>query len=228
MPVGSAPYPFPLDGDLSPAATALLVIDMQGDFLLPGGFMDALGLPLEAMRAVVPQVQALLDGFRAQGYTILHTREGFAADLSDAQPNRLWRGPNADAPLVGDRGPMGRYLVRGEANWDIVSEVAPRPGEIVLDKPSYGAFGTTDLEAILKGRGLRNLVVCGVTSDCCVHSTVQEALDRGFDCLTVSDASAAAFRSIHDDLMARIRAKGGVFGAVADTAGVLGALPPSA
>jgi len=222
--IPAEPYPFPLRGVLSPADTVLLVIDMQGDFCAEGGFMDRIGLDWQSMRAPAPNIARLLVAFRALGFTICHTRETFPPDLAGAQPNRLWRGADGTGVILGDAGPTGRHLIAGEACWEIIPEVAPLPGEAIFDKPGYGAFGTTEIDDFLKLRGIRNLVVTGVTSDCCVHLTVQEALDRGYDSLTVSDATAAAFPATHADLIARIRRKGGVFGTTAATEAVLAAL----
>ncbi len=222
--IASVPYPFPLDGVLTPGTTALLCVDMQGDFCRPGGFMDGLGLAHEELRAALPGAAALLARFRAGGFPIFHTRETFSADLADVQPNRLWRGADGHHPIVGDHGPLGRYLIAGEPGWAIVPEVAPEGDEIVFDKPSYGAFGTTAIDRELKARGIRNLVVCGVTSDCCVRTIVAEALDRGYDALTVADATAATTAAVHRDLMSQIALKGGVMGAVADTRTVMQAI----
>ena len=222
--IASVPYPFPLGRDVTPGTTALLCVDMQGDFCRPGGFMDGLGLSYEALRAALPGAAALLAGFRAAAFPIFHTRETFSADLADVQPNRLWRGTHGRHPIVGDCGPLGRYLIAGEPGWAIVPEVAPIGDEIVFDKPSYGVFGTTAIDRDLETRGIRNLVVCGVTSDCCVRTIVAEALDRGYDALTVADATAATSPALHRDLMSQIALKGGVLGAVADTRTVLQAL----
>ncbi|MBE7212856.1 MAG: cysteine hydrolase [Gluconacetobacter diazotrophicus] len=223
--IASGPYRFPLNGRLTPDSTTLLAIDMQGDFCRPGGFMDRLGLPFEALQSVLPRAAALLERFRALGFPVIHTRETFRPDLSDAQVNRLWRGPDGRRPIVGDSGPLGRHLVAGEPGWAIMPEVAPHDGELVFDKPSYGAFGTTTIDAALRAGGIRNLIVCGVTSDCCVRTIVAEALDRGYDCLTVSDATGATSPDLHRELMWQIAIKGGVLGAVADAAAVLDALP---
>ena len=222
--LASLPYPFPLDGVLTPDTTALLCVDMQGDFCSPDGFMEGLGLAYEELRAALPGAAALLAAFRAGSFPIFHTRETFSADLVDVQPNRLWRGADGRQPIVGDSGPLGRHLIAGEPGWAIVPEVAPEGDEIVFDKPSYGAFGTTAIHRELKARGIRGLVVCGVTSDCCVRTIVAEALDQGYDALTVADATAATSAAVHRDLMNQIACKGGVLGAVADTRTVLQAL----
>lgn len=224
MAIASAPMPFPLAGPLTPRDTALLSIDCQGDFLCPGGFMDALGLDVATLRRPLSNIARLLAAFRERRFPVLHTREGYAADLSDAPPNRLWRGTDGGNPAVGDRGTLGRFLVRGEPGWEIVAEAAPRPGEIVLDKPSYGAFATTDLDRRLGAAGIRHLVLCGVTTDCCVRQTAMEALDRGYETLIVSDATAAAFASTQEALLAAVVRKGGVFGTIADTEAVVAGL----
>ncbi len=222
--ISSRPYPFPLAGRLSQAETAFVFIDMQGDFCRSGGFMDVQGLDMSSLGAPLEHAARLLAEARAGGFTVIHTREGYAADLSDAPPNRLWKGPDGKQASVGDTGVHGRYLIRGEPGWEIMPEVAPEPGERIFDKPSYGAFATTDIDSYLQEKGISNLIVCGVTSDCCVHQTAQEALDRGYDCLTVSDASAAGFKPVHDRMMEQIVLKGGVFGAMATTDVVLAAL----
>ena len=222
--VPAQPYPFPLGAPLSPTNTALLVIDMQGDFCAPGGYMDRFGFDLTALRRPIPFVAALLAAFRQHGFTVIHTRETFAADLHDVQPHRLWRGPDGTGVAVGDEGPLGRHLIRGAACWEIIPEVVPMGGELVLDKPSYGAFWCTDIDAQLRSRGIRNLVMTGLTSDCCIHTNVREALDRGYDCLTVSDATGACFDDVHDAAIRLLIKKSGVFGAVCDTAAILGAL----
>lgn len=224
MQIAAKPYAFPVRADLSPSNAALLCIDLQGDFCSRGGFMDALGLSFSTMRKPLGNVARLQIACRAAGIAVIHTREGFSADLGDVQPNRLWRGDDGLHPIVGDSGPLGRYLIRGEPGWQILPEVCPATGEAVFDKPGYGTFGRSCLHDHLQRLGINNLIVCGVTSDCCVHLTVQEALDRGYDCLTVSDASAAAFDTVHQNLMQQIERKGGVFGAVTDTATIVSAI----
>lgn len=224
MKINANPYAFPLNGALSPATTALLVIDVQGDFCAPGGYMDSFGFDLGALRKPIPVIASLLSAFRANGFPIVHTRETFAADLSDVQPHRLWRGIDGKGVAVGDEGPNGRYLIRGAPCWEIISEVAPLPGELVTDKASYGAFGCTDIDAQLRARGIKNLVVTGLTSDCCIHTNVREALDRGYDCLTVSDATGACFQDVHDAAIKLLIKKSGVFGAVCDAAAILATL----
>lgn len=226
--VPAVPYAFPLNRAISPKTTALIVIDVQGDFCAEGGYMAGFGFDLTTLRKPIPRIRALLDACREHGITVCHTRETFSADLSDVQPHRLWRGADGKGVAVGDSGPNGRYLIRGEACWDIIPEVAPLPGERIFDKPSYGAFATTDLDAYLREQGIRDLIFAGLTTDCCIHTTVREALDRGYDTLTVSDATAAGTEDVHEAALRLLVKKSGVFGAVADTAAVLGALQSAA
>ncbi len=197
---------------------------MQGDFCGWGGFMDVQGLDMSSLGAPLEHAARLLAEARAGGFTVIHTREGYAVDLSDSPLNRLWKGPDGKPASVSDTGVHGRYLIRGKPGWEIMPEVAPEPGERIFDKPSCGAFATTDIDNYLQEKGIRNLIVCGVTSDCCVHQTAQDALDRGYDCLTVSDASAAGFKPVRDRMMEQIVLKGGVCGAMATTDAVLAAL----
>lgn len=222
--VGAAPYAFPLNRAVSAATTALIVIDVQGDFCAEGGYMAGFGFDLTALRKPIPNIQALLDACRASGITVCHTRETFSADLSDVQPHRLWRGADGRGVAVGDSGPNGRYLIKGEPCWEIVPEVAPLANEAVFDKPSYGAFSTTNLDTFLREKGIRDLIFAGLTTDCCIHTTVREALDRGYDTLTVSDATAAGTEDVHEAALRLLIKKSGVFGAVADTAAVLEAI----
>jgi nicotinamidase-related amidase len=224
MKINANPYPFPLNGRLSPANTALLVIDMQGDFCAPGGYMDGNGFDLTALRRPIPVIVSLLAAFRAHRFTVIHTRYTFAEDLSDVQPHRLWRGMDGKGVAVGDEGAKGRYLIRGAACWEIIPELTPAAGEPVIDKASYGAFGCTDIDARLRSRGITNLVMTGLTTDCCIHTNVREALDRGYDCLTVSDATGACFQDVHEAAIKLLIRKSGVFGSVCDGAAILQAL----
>ncbi len=209
MDIPARPYPFALD----PSACALLVIDMQRDFLEPGGFGAALGNDVEELRRAIGPTRRLLAAWRAAGLPVLHTREGHRPDLSDLPAAKLARG-RADV-RIGDPGPMGRILVRGEPGHDIVAELAPAPGEPVIDKPGKGAFFATDLETILRSRGLRQLVVTGVTTEVCVSTTVREANDRGYDCLVLSDCCASYDPAFHASALDMIAAQGGIFGWVA-------------
>ena len=216
--VPAAPYPYALDPD----ATALIVIDMQRDFVEPGGFGAALGNDVSRLGAIVPTVAGLIDLFRAKGWTIIHTREAHLPDLSDCPPAKRLRG---DAPQrIGDPGPMGRLLVRGEPGNQILDELAPLPGEIVIDKPGKGAFCATDLELVLHTRGICNLLLAGITTDVCVHTTMREANDRGFECLLLSDCTAATDRGNHEAALKMVTMQGGVFGAHAPSAAVMEAL----
>ena len=199
------------------AATALLIIDMQRDFCAPGGYAAQAGLDVARLAAPVANVRHLLDTARRAAILVVHTREGHRADLSDCPPVKLQRSLAAGAP-IGEPGPLGRLLVRGEAGHDFIDELQPVAGEPVVDKPGYGAFHQTDLAQILATRGITQLVLCGVTTEVCVHSTLREAVDRGYACLTVGDACAASDPSLHDAALAMIGVEGGIFGRVIDTA----------
>jgi nicotinamidase-related amidase len=216
----------PADLAFAPAHTALLVIDMQRDFIEPGGFGAMLGNDVRLLRAAIDPIARLLGCFRRHGLLVLHTREGHRPDLSDAPPSKLARG--GGPTRIGDVGPMGRILVRGEPGHDIIPELYPQSGEPVIDKPSKGSFCQTDLELILKNRGIRTLIVCGVTTEVCVHTTVREANDRGFECLVPRDATASYFPQFHDAALQMIQAQGGIFGWVSDAACVIAAVEASA
>lgn len=204
------------------ARCALVIIDMQRDFLEPGGFGAALGNDVSLLVRAVEPCRRVLDGARAAGMLVIHTREGHRPDLSDAPPAKVLRGP-ADK-RIGAAGPMGRILVRGEAGHDIVPALAPKPGEPVLDKPGKGAFYQTDLDLMLRNRGIETLLVCGVTTEICVHTTVREANDRGYRCLVLADACASYFPQFHEVGLAMIAAQGGILGWVSSTDAVLDGL----
>jgi len=224
--VSGEPHRFPLHGTLRPRNTALLVIDMQHDFLSEGGYMDRLGADLSGLQEAIEPLRSLLQGARAWGCRIVHTREGYAPDLSDLQPWKVGGSPG-DAIAIGDKGPRGRALIRGEPGFEIVPELTPAPGEPVFDKPSYGAFATTELERDLRVNGITHLVLTGVTTDCCVTSTLREALDRGFECLVLTDCVGCATRSHHEAALALMRKPSGVFGTTANSRSFLEALNQS-
>ncbi|MFB8008398.1 cysteine hydrolase family protein [Nocardia sp. NPDC056000] len=212
----------PTEYSFEPSAVALLVIDMQRDFLLPGGFGESLGNDVALLRTVIEPLAALIAAARAAGIPVIHTREGHLPDLSDCPPAKLSRGNPSQR--IGDPGAFGRILVRGEYGHDIVDELAPLAGEVVIDKPGKGAFYATELSDVLAAKGISSLLVTGVTTEVCVHTTVREANDRGFECLVVSDCVGSYFPEFQRVGLEMIAAQGGIFGWVADSAAVIGAL----
>jgi nicotinamidase-related amidase len=205
--------------DLSVDNAALLVIDMQRDFLLPGGFGESLGNDVSQLRRTIEPLSALLTAWRGAGLPVIHTREGHLPDLSDCPPAKLRRGPD-----IGRPGPFGRILIRGEYGHDFIDELQPLPGEIVVDKPGKGAFYATDLSDILDKLEVTQLIVTGVTTEVCVHTTVREANDRGYECLVLADCVGSYFPSFHQVGLEMIAAQGGIFGWVADSPSVIASL----
>jgi biuret amidohydrolase len=209
--IPAEPYPF----SFAPAATALLLIDLQRDFLEPGGFGELLGNDVGTLARVIAPTRRVLAAWRARGLLVIHTREGHRPDLSDCPPSKRARGHLEIG--IGDAGPMGRVLVRGEPGWAIIPELAPIPGEPVIDKPGKGAFYATDLHTILAARGITSLIVAGVTTEVCVHTTVREANDRGFECLVLADCVGSYFPEFHQAALQMIAAQGGIFGWVSES-----------
>jgi nicotinamidase-related amidase len=212
----------PYDFELDPAHAGLLIIDMQRDFLEPGGFGAMLGNDVAELRRTIEPNRHLLDAWRDAGLCVMHTREGHRPDLSDLPPAKRIRGRLSTC--IGDPGPMGRILIRGEAGHDIIPELYPLPEEPVIDKPGKGAFYATDLEAMLKHNDIRQLVVTGVTTEVCVNTTVREANDRGFECLVLEDCVGSYFREFHAFGLKMIKAQGGIFGWVGTSADVIAAI----
>jgi nicotinamidase-related amidase len=221
--VQADPYNWPYDGEAAIEQTALLCIDWQVDFCGPGGYVDAMGYDISLTRAGIAPTQQLLQAWRAAGGLVVHTREGHKPDLSDCPPNKLWRSRQIQAG-IGEPGPCGRILVRGEPGWEIIDELAPLPGELIIDKPTKGAFTTTDIDLVLRNRRITHLLFTGITTDVCVHTIMREANDLGYECLLLSDCTGATDYNNHLAALQMVKMQGGVFGSVATSADVLAAL----
>ena len=222
--IEAEPYQWPFDQSFNAKETALLIIDMQTDFCGEGGFIHSMGIDISEIRNIIPTIQKLLEEVREiPDFTVIHTREGHRPDLSDLPANKLWRSRQMNVG-IGDQGPCGRFLVRGEPGWDIIPELYPRQGEPIIDKPGKGAFYGTDLDTILKTKSIKNLIFTGITTDVCVHSTIRDANDRGYECLLLKDCTGATMHNNYLSALDVISMQSGLFGCVSDSESLLNAI----
>ena len=222
--IDAEPYSWPYDGSIDPARTALINIDWQVDFCGPGGYVDSMGYDLSLTRAGLAPTAVVLAAARAAGMMVIHTREGHRPDLSDLPANKKWRSARMGAE-IGSLGPCGRILTRGEPGWEIVDEVAPIEGEYIIDKPGKGAFYATDLDLLLRNHGITHIILTGITTDVCVHTTMRDANDRGYECLLLTDCTGATDYGNYEAALKMVTMQQGVFGSVSDSRSLLAALP---